>query len=188
MPGTVYFLSLGSNLGDRRNYLREAVERLPAVATVPGEPPGIEITGIASLYETTPVGYTDQPLFLNTAVQVNSVFDPPAMLAACKRVEQELGRNTPFRWGPREIDLDLVWWGDRRPWRERRWVAPDLMIPHPRATGRLFVLVPLAELAPGLPVAGRAVEDWIKLLRNAQTGETGGQGVRVVFSGPGWVN
>ena len=188
MPGTVYFLSLGSNLGDRRNYLREAIERLRTVATVPGELPGIEITGIASLYETTPVGYTDQPLFLNTVVQVETALDPPEMLAACKRVEQELGRNTPFRWGPREIDLDLVWWGDGRPWRERRWVAPGLVIPHPRATERLFVLVPLAELAPGLPVAGRPVEDWIKLLGVAETAETAGQAVRRVFSGPGWVS
>lgn len=185
----VYFLSLGSNKGDRRGYLREAISYL---ANVAGLDPGrgaaretdwrVHILAVASLYETSPVGYTEQPDFLNTVVAVGTDAEPPALLALCKRVEAELGRATPFRWGPREIDLDIIWWGEviggvrlgegqtssfRGCWVEKNWESPALIIPHPRATERLFVLVPLAEIAPGLPLRGQPVESWIARCQQA---------------------
>lgn len=182
----VYFLSLGSNKGDRQRYLKEALSRLanlagPELALV--APAAvcrrIRVLAVASLYETSPVGYTEQADFLNTAVAVATDMEPPVMLALCKRIEEVMGRATPFRWGPREIDLDLIWWGEvtggeepgdggdgrlRACWVERKWESPALVIPHPRATERLFVLIPLAEIAPGLPIHGRPVESWIASL------------------------
>lgn len=126
------FVGLGSNVGDRLAYLRGAVTALRDHAAV-------EIVRASSVYETAPVG-PEQPDFLNAVVEVTTHLDARALLAVLKAIENRLGRVPRERWGPREIDLDLLLAGDE--------VVSDehLQVPHPRMQERAFVLVPLAEL------------------------------------------
>lgn len=146
------YIGLGANVGDARGNLRNAVRALAAL-------PGVRLRGVSSLYRTRPVGVTDQPDFLNAAavLDVPSGPDPEtgalALLAALKSLEQALGREARQRWGPREVDLDLLVFGRHAINVERpdgRW----LVVPHPEARQRLFVLAPLADLAPGLRPPG----------------------------------
>ena len=152
------YIGLGANVGDARAHLRNAVRALTVL-------PGVRLRGVSRLYRTKPVGVTDQSDFLNAVV----AFDVPAgpdpetgslaLLAALKGLEQAIGRKTRQRWGPREIDLDLLVFGRHRISVERpdgRW----LEVPHPQARQRLFVLAPLSDLAPGLspPGWGESVE------------------------------
>lgn len=133
-PPVQAFLSLGSNLGDRREALQAALLGL--------ERRGVRVVRRSSLYETAPIGVTDQPPFLNLAVEVATDLTPEELLAACRRVEDDLGRVRQERWGPRTVDIDILLY-DRRTVR-----TADLEIPHPRLTERRFVLVPLLEIAP----------------------------------------
>ncbi len=130
------FLSLGSNLGDRRANLEEALRRLEAE--------GVRVVRRSSWYETDPVGYTDQPAFLNLVVEVRTHLDPHQLLACAQRVEASLGRVRGVRWGPRTVDVDLLLYGSRV------LDAAGLTLPHPRLRERAFVLVPLCEVAPDL--------------------------------------
>jgi 2-amino-4-hydroxy-6-hydroxymethyldihydropteridine diphosphokinase len=133
-PRTVY-LSLGSNVGDRLSHIKHALELLSTT-------PGISVRRVAGLYETEPVGVHDQPWFLNTVAEIATDLDPRVLLAAVKRVESVVGRTPSYRWGPREIDVDiLIYEGEKIS-------QDDLVIPHPRMRERLFVLMPLRELAP----------------------------------------
>jgi 2-amino-4-hydroxy-6-hydroxymethyldihydropteridine diphosphokinase len=152
------YIGLGANVGDPRANLRKAQRALAAL-------PGVRLRGTSPLYRTRPVGVTDQPDFLNAvaALDVPAGPDPKtgalALLAALKGLEHALGRKDRQRWGPREIDLDLLIFGRHRISVERpdrRW----LEVPHPEARQRLFVLAPLADLAPGLrpPGWGESVE------------------------------
>jgi 2-amino-4-hydroxy-6-hydroxymethyldihydropteridine diphosphokinase len=129
------YLSLGSNLGDRAAHLRAALRALENVVT---------IQKTSSLYATDPVGVTDQPEFLNLAVEAETVLEPFQLLTAIKHVERHVGRQPTFRWGPRVVDIDILLYGDRV------LETPELTIPHPQMSNRAFVLVPLAEIAPGL--------------------------------------
>lgn len=134
-------LGLGSNLGDREGNIAAAVARLAAWL-------GVTVERVSSLYETAPVGYTDQPDFLNAVVGVRTTLTPLELLAACLAVERELGRERKIRWGPRTIDIDVLFYDD---------VVLDtaeLTLPHPRFHERCFVLVPLAEIAGDVPVYG----------------------------------
>jgi len=127
------FLALGSNLGDRRSQLRAAVDEL--------EKAGVHIRQASSLYESEPMYETNQPRFLNAVVQAETNLSPEELLAAAKAVEQRLGRQPRERNGPREIDVDILLYGD-----EVR--ATDVLtIPHPRMQERPFVQAPLAEVA-----------------------------------------
>ncbi|MGE5618216.1 MAG: 2-amino-4-hydroxy-6-hydroxymethyldihydropteridine diphosphokinase [Sphingomonadaceae bacterium] len=129
------YLSLGSNVGDRLAHLRQAVDLLSAT-------PGISVQRVAGVYETEPVGVEDQPWFLNTVVEVSTELAPRDLLSAVKAVERSVGRTPTFRWGPREIDVDIVLY-------EGVEVSDgDLTVPHPRMRERLFVLLPLRELCP----------------------------------------
>lgn len=142
------FLGLGSNIGDREGNIRAAVAKLAAY-------PGIRVERVSSLYATAPVGYTDQPEFLNAVAAVTTTLEPPALLAACLALERELGRERLIRWGPRTIDIDVLLYDDAV-------VASDeLTLPHPRLLERCFVLVPLAEIAPAehLPGGRTAAEE-----------------------------
>ncbi len=144
------YLSLGANLGNREETLREAVRRLAAAD-------GVKTLAVSSLYETEPWGKKDQPSFLNIAVSLQTTLSPEELLALTQAVETELGRVRHERWGPRTIDVDIL----HIEGVERN--SPTLMLPHPYMTERDFVLVPLAEIAPDLVVKGRTVEEWRKL-------------------------
>jgi len=135
------YLGLGSNLGDRRALLRQAVEALDW-----GD---VSVVARSRVYETTPMGGPEgQPDFLNQVVAVETALDARGLWERCSAVEASLGRSREHetRWGPRAIDIDVLTFGDE-------FVAdPDLEIPHPRMGERAFVLVPLAEIAPELRV------------------------------------
>ena len=143
------YVGLGANLGDREGTIRRAVELL-------GAEPGVEVVAVSSLRETDPVGYADQPRFLNGAAAVETELSPRELLDGLLAVERELGRvrGDGPRYGPRAIDLDLLLYGDRVV------EEPGLTVPHPRLAERRFVLEPLHELDPGLRLPdGRAVRD-----------------------------
>jgi 2-amino-4-hydroxy-6-hydroxymethyldihydropteridine diphosphokinase len=137
------YVALGSNLGDRDGTIRAAVATLAAV-------PGVEVVAVSSLRETDPIGFLDQPRFLNGAAAVETTLAPGELLRTLLDVERSLGRTRdgPPQ-GPRTIDLDLLLYGDRVV------DEPGLELPHPRLHERRFVLEPLAELAPGLEVPGK---------------------------------
>lgn len=106
------------------------------------------IVACSSVYETEPWGYADQPLFLNLCCGLDTALGPEALHAALKAAEQRLGRTSTVRWGPRLIDIDLLTYDDLR------IATPTLTVPHPRIAQRAFVLLPLAEIAPDLRIAG----------------------------------
>ena len=134
---TIAYVGLGANLGDREGTIRRAAELLGA-------------RRVSTLIETEPWGYADQPRFLNGVAELETDEPPAELLVRLLEVERELGRTREGpRYGPRTIDLDLLLHGDQRV------EQPGLIVPHPRLHERAFVLVPLAELAPGLVVPGR---------------------------------
>ena len=134
----VGYLGLGSNIGDRREQLRRAVDALAEH--------GVAVEAVSSAYETEPVGeIADQPDFLNAAVRIRTALEPEALLDLCKAIEAELGRvfGGP-RHGPRAIDIDLLLLG------EIELATDRLTLPHPQVTSRRFVTAPLLELEPRL--------------------------------------
>jgi 2-amino-4-hydroxy-6-hydroxymethyldihydropteridine diphosphokinase len=145
------FIGLGGNLGDREALLAEALRKLDAT-------PGIKVAAVSSLYETKPVGITAQPDFLNLVVKLETNLPPYALLNTCLRIETELGRERRERWGPRTVDLDVLWCEGVAQADEK------LTIPHPRMHERAFVLVPLAELAPKLNLDGVPVAELVGAL------------------------
>lgn len=141
------YLALGSNLGERRAQLRGAREALAAAGAV-------RVTAASPLYETEPVGGpAGQPSYLNAVLRVETTLSPRALLDCCLAVEARFGRRRLEPWGPRTLDVDLLFYG-----REILG-GPGLVVPHPRLHERRFVLVPLADLAPALlhPVLGRSI-------------------------------
>jgi 2-amino-4-hydroxy-6-hydroxymethyldihydropteridine diphosphokinase len=138
------FVGLGSNLGDPEELIRSALELLGAEA-------GIEVVGVSSLRETDPVGYEDQPRFLNGAAELATELPPQELLERLLAIERRLGRvrGEGPRFGPRTIDLDLLLYA------QETVEEPGLTLPHPRLHERRFALEPLAELDPALEVPGR---------------------------------
>ncbi|MFN2525391.1 MAG: 2-amino-4-hydroxy-6-hydroxymethyldihydropteridine diphosphokinase [Actinomycetota bacterium] len=133
---TVAYVGVGSNVGERSAFCRAAVQAL-------GELSGVELTGMSSLYETSPLGGPPQRSFVNLVVRLKTDLDPRGLLEACRIVERRLGREpSDIRWGPRVVDLDILLFG------EEKVNEPDLEIPHPRIAQRRFVLVPLLEIDP----------------------------------------
>ncbi len=157
------YIGLGANVGDAAGTLAGAVRALAAM-------PGARLKAVSPLYRTRPVGVSDQPNFLNGVVglEVSPGPDPEtgalALLIALKQIERAFGRRQRERWGPRELDLDLLLFGPHRIKAERpaaglsddadRDTTQWLEVPHPAAAERLFVLAPLADLAPGLVPPG----------------------------------
>jgi 2-amino-4-hydroxy-6-hydroxymethyldihydropteridine diphosphokinase len=136
------FVGIGSNLGDREENLRRAVELLSAEE-------GIELIAVSEVRETEPVGPVEQDPFLNGAVRIETDLAPRELLERLLAVEQRLGRVREQRWGPRLIDLDLLLYDDL-------YVdEPGLTVPHPRLHERHFALEPLADLAPSLEIPGK---------------------------------
>ena len=144
-----FYLSLGANLGAQGETLREAIRRLSVL-------PRTQLVAVSSFYRTAPWGKKDQPDFLNAACSLRTSLEPMELLHACQEIEQQLGRVRHERWGPRTIDIDILYIEGV----ERH--TPALTLPHPYMTERAFVLVPMAEIAPGLVVKGRTVEQWRK--------------------------
>ena len=135
------FLGLGSNLGDREGFLNKAVQSL-------AEDADMGILKRSSIYESEPWGFREQEPFLNSVIEAVTELRPDELLAFCKKIEAGLGRTEGPKWGPRCIDIDMLIFS-------RRIVeAPGLIVPHPRLAERRFVLVPMAELAPGMRVPG----------------------------------
>lgn len=146
------YLALGSNMGDRQHHLRQAVEALDAAA-------GISVVALSAIYETAPVGFTDQAAFLNMVAAIDTRLKPSELLAEALKIERELGRVRTIRWGPRIIDIDILLYG-----REQIQLE-NLVIPHPAMTQRAFVLVPLRDVWPGedLPFADKSLDEYIEL-------------------------
>ena len=133
---TLAYLSLGSNLGEREAHLSEARRRLADH--------GARLLRTSSVIESEPFGVHDQPRFLNQVLEVEWEGTPRELLAAAKQVEGEVGRKPSVRWGPREIDVDILLFGNEE------LVEPDLVIPHPGLRERSFVREPLRELRPDI--------------------------------------
>lgn len=147
------FLSLGSNLGDKRGMIAQALQALAAPAV--GQPPRLQVTARSADYRTPPWGKLDQDWFVNACARVETPLPPRDLLGLCLAVERQLGRERRERWGPRAIDIDILAYDDLS------MTSQDLTLPHPHLTDRAFVLVPLAEIAPGLTVAGDSVAHWL---------------------------
>lgn len=131
----IAYLSLGSNVGNREQNLREAIHRASPLG---------RIVAVSSFYETEPVDFTDQPWFLNCVIALETTVEPAQLMRELLRIEHEMGRQRVLKQGPRSIDIDILLFGDV--------VAntPELTLPHPRMLRRRFVLEPLAEIAPDI--------------------------------------
>lgn len=138
------FISIGSNIGERHVYLKNAVQALAELETV-------SVEKVSSIYETAPVGYTEQADFLNIVVFIKTELSAHELLASCQQIEQELGRERTIRWGPRTVDLDILLYN------QDNIETENLVVPHPRMDERAFVLIPLLEIAPEVvhPVSGK---------------------------------
>lgn len=133
MNAHIAYIALGSNMGDREELLLTALRELHAHAQ-------ITVTAVSAIYETDPVGYTDQAAFLNMAIQVKTALSPQELLQQQFNIEQRLGRVRDIRWGPRTIDLDLLMYD------HVQMETKELVLPHPRMMERAFVLVPLHDV------------------------------------------
>ena len=154
---TPAYIGLGSNLGDREAYLWQALGLLAAH-------PGLRVVKVSSFYETKPVGYQAQGLFINAVARVDTIYSAPKLYQTLKAIENQLGRKREISWGPRTVDLDLLLFGDQI------IEEPDLIVPHPYLEVRDFVLVPLAEIAPNLRLPqGSFLPEVIAKLANLKT-------------------
>ena len=149
------YIGFGSNIGDRLKHLQNAIHALSKME-------GIVLEQISSIYKTAPVGYEEQGEFLNGAAAIQTTLPPLLLLHTLKDIETAVGRQRRLRWGPREIDLDILIYGDLCVQTE------ELVIPHPEMHLRGFVLVPLAEIAPDLvhPVFQESIQTLLNRLED----------------------
>lgn len=151
------YLGLGSNLGESATLIKEAVEALKKSS-------GIYELVASSLYETEPVGYLDQPRFVNCVVRAKTTLSAEELLKLCQKIEHEFNRVRTIRWGPRTLDVDILLYG------QERISTSELEIPHPRMNERAFVLVPLDE------ICSEAIKNKLKL--DSLISELEDQGIR----------
>jgi len=159
------FLGLGGNLGDPTASMAAALRILD-------EHPDIRVVAVSAVYRTPPWGKTDQPDFLNAVAEVETTLSPHALLDQCLQAERQLKRERKERWGPRIVDLDVLWFADRKIHQA------GLEIPHPRMLERAFVLVPLAQIAPDLALDG------VSAKRRAEAADR--QGIAEMPGGADW--
>lgn len=159
------YIGLGANLGGREMTLQRALEKLGGIG---------EVIAVSSIYETDPVGFIEQPAFLNAVVAIETEYDSEEVVRRLLEVERALGRERSFPNAPRTIDLDLLLHGDTVASRS------DATVPHPRLHERAFVLAPLAEIAGSVvhPVTGSTISEHLAALPDLG-------GVRL-FRGPDW--
>jgi 2-amino-4-hydroxy-6-hydroxymethyldihydropteridine diphosphokinase len=134
-PPVIAYLGLGANLGDPARQLQEAVERLNEACEV-------EVTRVSTFYRNPPLGPEDQPWYVNAVARVRTRLGPEELLLLLQQIETDMGRVRGERWGPRRLDLDLLLYNGEVIF------TPDLVVPHPEMQHRVFVLAPLAEIAP----------------------------------------
>lgn len=147
-------IALGSNLGDRAVFLASALRAIDAL-------PGCRLMRVSSAYKTRPWGKTDQGEFINMCALIDTDLSPTDLLVAVKEVEASMGRTASERWGPREIDIDLLIISGVE-------MRTDLLtLPHPRMSERLFVIAPLAEIAPDLMLGAQRMDARTKALKAA---------------------
>ncbi len=146
--GDTAYVGIGSNLGDRLDFMRRAIDEL--------ERDGIVVTDRSSVYESPGIGFEEQPDYLNVVISIQTGLSPSQLLEAMLSVEKRLGRTRERKWGPRTIDLDLLLYGDLI------ISEPGLEVPHPRMLERGFVLLPLCEINPRIrhPVKDLSVADY----------------------------
>ena len=150
-PQTVH-LGFGSNLGDREASYRQSIEKLSSTT-------GVEVVRFSSLLENPPMG-PPQPDYLNGVIEISTTLSPPDLLEQLQLIETKMGRTRDVVWGPRTVDLDILFWGSKI------LDSDDLKIPHPGACERRFVLEPLAEIAPDIidPRSGRIISEILETL------------------------
>ena len=164
-----YILGLGSNLGERADLLAQAITRL-------GELPGIRILAISEAVDSDPVGYADQPNFLNLCLAISCGLNPDELLAQTLEIERQLGRErTANRNGPRTLDIDLLFY------EGGAWSSPAVTLPHPRWSSRGFVVIPLSNLLQDTFLAKHPT--WGSLAAEVRSLPVGGQGLRA-WQGP----
>lgn len=145
------YLSLGSNIGDKKSYLEAALERLNQL-------PQTSLAAVSSFYETAAWGKTDQDDFLNICCQLKTELAAQQLLIECQQIEKDLHRVRHEHWGPRTIDIDILLYGSEH------IATESLKVPHPYMTERAFVLVPLFEIAPSLEICGHSITSYLKTL------------------------
>ena len=148
MKNKVY-LSLGSNVGDRIKNLLSAVEKISCIECT-------EIEMQSSVYETKPIGYTEQGLFLNMAVLITTCIKPIHLIKKLQSIEDSLARKRIIKWGPRTIDIDILLYENLKLEKD------NLILPHPRMHDRAFVLIPLRDIYPDFNLKGKSIDELLK--------------------------
>jgi 2-amino-4-hydroxy-6-hydroxymethyldihydropteridine diphosphokinase len=148
----IVYIGIGSNVGNRETNCRMAIERL--------NEKGIEVKKTSSMYETEPWGFKDQPKFINMVIEAETRLEPERLLIVLKDIEKEMGRKETVKWGPRIIDLDILFYNDKIINQD------ELQIPHPYLHKRDFVLVPLSEIAPNKthPILKKTIKELMEEL------------------------
>lgn len=147
-------VGLGSNIGDKVANIRQAITLLM-------EPGDIRLVRTSRFYRTPPWGVLEQDWFVNACIAVATELGPHELLARCLAVENEMKRVREVRWGPRIIDVDVL------TYKDVTLSDPELTLPHPRITERAFVLLPLADIAPGIVIAGHGLAHWLAAVDTA---------------------
>ena len=155
--GHIAYIGIGSNLGDKLHHCEKAISEILKIDRH-------KLLAKSSLFKTQPIGYTSQDWFVNGVIKIETDLEAPELLRTLKTIESQLGRTETFRWGPRTIDLDILFFDDAEIYTE------ELQIPHPRLHERQFVLIPLAEIDRNLihPVLKKTIQELLKNFKEDQ--------------------